>query len=215
MEPAKVLPLGAENVEKEKVIRVIRDTTANPAPLGLLGFGLTTICLNLHNAGFFPIDTMILGMGIFYGGLAQIIAGIMEWKKNNTFGTTAFTSYGLFWLSLVGILVMPKLGIGQAPNNSALVAYLALWGAFTGVMWVGTLRINRALQVVFGLLTLLFFLLAIGDALENPAIKLFAGYEGILCGLSAVYTGLAQVLNEVYGRTLLPLGPVGTGEDAH
>lgn len=77
------------------------DTTANPAPLGLLGFGMTTVLLNMHNAGFFALGSMILAMGIFYGGLAQIVAGIMEWKKNNTFGATAFFSYGCFWLSLV------------------------------------------------------------------------------------------------------------------
>src|SRR5512136_2705836 len=96
----------------------IKDTTANPAPLGLMGFGMTTVLLNLHNAGFFKLGTMILAMGIFYGGIAQIIAGIMEWKKNNTFGTTAFTSYGLFWLSLVWLLVTPKLGLGDANENS-------------------------------------------------------------------------------------------------
>src|ERR1035441_9192015 len=78
-----------------------KDTTANPAPLGLLGFGMTTVLLNLHNAGFLELNSMILAMGICYGGIAQVLAGIMEWKKNNTFGTTAFISYGFFWLSLV------------------------------------------------------------------------------------------------------------------
>jgi len=203
MSKAKVIPIDEY---RHETVREIRDTTANPAPLGLLGFGLTTICLNLHNAGFYPIDTMILGMGIFYGGIAQVIAGVMEWKKNNTFGTTAFTSYGLFWLSLCGILIMPKLGIGQAPNNAALVAYLSLWGSFTAVLWFCTFKMNRALQVIFGLLTTLFFLLAMGDAMEDHTLKLIAGYEGILCGLSAVYAGLAQVVNEVYGMTLMPLG---------
>jgi uncharacterized protein len=184
----------------------IKDTTANPAPLGLLGFGMTTVLLNLHNAGLFPLDTMILGMGLFFGGLAQVIAGCMEWKKGNTFGTTAFTSYGLFWMSLVALLVFPKAGWGTAANNVSMAAYLAIWGVFTGVMFIGTLRLNRALQVVFGTLTILFFLLALGDITENPGIKTFAGIEGILCGLSAVYTGLAQVLNEVYGKTVMPLG---------
>lgn len=87
----------------------IRDTTANPAPLGLLGFGMTTVLLNLHNAGCYELNSMILAMGLAYGGTAQIIAGIMEWKKNNTFGTTAFISYGFFWLSLVALVVLPKL----------------------------------------------------------------------------------------------------------
>jgi succinate-acetate transporter protein len=186
----------------------IKDTTANPAPLGLLAFGMTTVLLNLHNAGLFALGTMILAMGIFYGGLAQVIAGIMEWKKNNTFGTTAFLSFGFFWLTLVGLLVMPKMGWGIAPETSAMVAYLVMWGIFTGVMFIATLRLNRALQFIFASLTILFFLLAIGDGTGNTVVTKIAGYEGIICGLSAVYTGLAQVLNEYYGRTVLPLGPV-------
>ena len=186
----------------------LKDTTANPAPLGLLAFGMTTVLLNLHNAGLFPLDTMILAMGIFYGGLAQVTAGIMEWKKNNTFGTTAFLSYGFFWLTLVGLLVMPVLGWGTTPEVSAMVAYLVMWGIFTGVMFFATLKINRALQVVFATLTILFFMLAIADATGSTLVKQVAGYEGIICGLSAVYTGLAQVLNEVYRRAILPICPV-------
>jgi len=186
----------------------LNDTTANPAPLGLLGFGMTTVLLNLHNAGFFPLDAMILGMGIFYGGLGQIIVGIMEWKKNNTFGATAFTSYGLFWLTLVALIILPQTGFGKAPDAAAMTAYLTMWGLFTAVLFIGTLRLNRALQFVFGSLTILFFLLAIGDATGNHTIKTIAGWEGIICGLSAIYTGLAQVLNEVYGRTVAPLGMV-------
>ena len=181
------------------------DITANPAPLGLMGFGMTTVLLNLHNSGVFELGSMILAMGIFYGGIAQVIAGIMEWKKGNTFGTLAFTSYGLFWLTLVGLLVLPQKGIGSAPSNSAMVAYLLMWGLFTGVLFIGTLKLSRALQVVFSSLTILFILLALGDMTGNATIKHIAGYEGILCGFSAVYTGLAQVLNEVYGRTVLPV----------
>lgn len=184
----------------------VRDLTANPAPLGLLGFGMTTVLLNLHNAGFFGLGSMILAMGIFYGGIAQVIAGIQEWKKNNTFGATAFTSYGLFWLSFVGLLVMPKMGIGEAPENSAIVAYLTMWGIFTLFMFIGTLKSNKATQFVFGSLTVLFFLLAIGDATHSETIKHLAGYEGIICGASAIYTAIAQVLNETYGKTVLPLG---------
>ncbi|WP_237151796.1 acetate uptake transporter [Oryzibacter oryziterrae] len=185
------------------------DSSANPAPIGLMGFGMTTVLLNLHNAGFFPLDSMILAMGIVYGGLAQVIAGVMEWKKGNTFAATAFTSYGMFWLSLVTLLLLPKTSLGVAgPDASAMPAYLGMWGLFTAVLFIGTLKLNRALQVVFGSLTVLFVLLAVGDALENPAIKQLAGWEGLFCGASAIYAGLAQVLNEVYGRTLWPLGPV-------
>jgi hypothetical protein len=181
------------------------DTTANPAPLGLCAFGLTTILLNFHNAGFYPLDAMILAMGVFYGGSAQVIAGIMEWHKGNTFGATAFTSYGLFWLSLAGILVIPELELGAAPNAIAMAAYLAIWGTFTGVMFIGTLKLSRGLQVVFATLTLLFFLLAIGDGLQSEALTRIAGWEGIFCGASAVYVGLGQLLNEIYGRNVVPL----------
>ena len=186
----------------------IKDTTANPAPLGLMGFGMTTVLLNLHNAGVYELGTMILAMGIFYGGMAQLIAGIMEWKKNNTFGTTAFCSYGLFWLSLVALLIMPRMKLWEAPANSAMAAYLFMWGLFTAVMFVATLKLNKALQVVFGSLAVLFFLLAIADATGSKVIGALAGYEGIFCGFSTIYAALAQVLNEVYGRDVLPLGPV-------
>ena len=187
----------------------LRDTTANPAPLGLFGFGLTTVLLNVHNAGFYPLNGMILGMGIFYGGIAQLIAGVLEWKKNNTFGTTAFASYGAFWLSLVVLVVMPTFNIKWAVDDAAWIAYLSIWGLFTAGLFVGTFRLSVALQVVFGTLTVLFFMLAIGHTkVAGDGFRHLTGYEGILCGGSAIYTGLAQVLNEVYGRTVLPLGPV-------
>jgi succinate-acetate transporter protein len=184
----------------------IKDTSANPAPLGLFGFGMTTVLLNLHNAGFFEMNSMIFAMGLFYGGLAQIVAGIMESRKSNTFGFTAFISYGFFWLTLVGLLVMPKLGWIVPASETGMVAYLVMWGIFTGLLFIGTLKISRALQFVFATLTILFFLLAIGDATGNTAIKQFTGYEGIVCGASAIYEGAANLLNEVYGRTLLPVG---------
>ena len=187
----------------------IKDISGNPAPLGLMGFGMTTILLNLHNAGLFSLGSMILTMGIFYGGIAQIITGIMEWKKGNTFGCTAFTSYGLFWLSLVFLLVFPQVGWGVATETSAMVAYFIMWGIFTAVMFVGTLKLNKALQFVFCSLAILFFLLAAGDLSGNTVVTRIAGIEGIVCGASAIYAALAQVLNEVYGRVVLPLGIVG------
>ena len=186
----------------------IRDNSANPAPLGLFGFGMTTVLLNLHNAGIFEMNSMILAMGIFYGGIAQIIAGILESRKNNTFGMTAFISYGFFWLSLVGLIVMPKLGWIPAASNTGMIAYLVMWGIFTLLLFFGTLRISRALQFVFGTLVILFFLLAAGDATGNVTLKTFTGYEGIICGASAIYTAIAGLLNEVYGKTVLPLGIV-------
>jgi hypothetical protein len=189
---------------------------ANPTPLGLLGFGLTTVLLNLHNAGFYPLDTMILAMGLAYGGLAQIIAGVMEFKKGNTFGTTAFTSYGLFWWSLVILLVLPKTTIFtglNAPNLTATAAYFFMWGLFTFAMFFGTLKKNRALQFVFASLAILFFLLTARDLTSNVTISgnvtigTITGYEGIVCGLSAVYLAIAEILNEAHQKTVLPIGP--------
>jgi uncharacterized protein len=182
------------------------DFTANPAPLGLLGFGMTTVLLNLHNAGLFEMNAMILSMGIFYGGMAQVLAGIMEWKKGNTFGTVAFTSYGFFWMVLVGIVAFPKTGLMAATSGGGMVAFLVMWGIFTAMLFLGTLKMNRATQIIFGSLTVLFFLLALGDATENHAITTLAGWEGIFCGASAMYAAAAQILNEIYGRAVLPLG---------
>jgi uncharacterized protein len=185
---------------------VIKDTTANPAPLGLMGFGLTTVLLNLHNAGLIGIGSMILAMGIFYGGLAQIIAGVMEWKKKNTFGMVAFTSYGFFWISLVALILMPRFGIAEASDKNAMAAYLFIWGLFSVVLFIATFKMNRAIMLVFFSLVILFMLLAVGDATGNHLITRVAGWEGMLCGLGAIYIGAAQILNEVYGRTILPLG---------
>lgn len=185
---------------------------ANPAPLGLLGFGLTTVLLNLHNAGLFPLDTMILAMGLAYGGLAQVIVGIMEYKNGNTFGTVAFSSYGLFWWSLVALLVLPKISFITgltAPSNASMAAYFFMWGLFTLAMFFGTLKNNRAVQFVFMSLAILFFLLTTRELLGNPAwFNTICGIEGVICGSSAVYLGLAEVLNEVHKKTILPICPV-------
>lgn len=183
----------------------IKDTTANPAPLGLLGFGLTTVLLNLHNAGFFELNSMILAMGIAYGGIAQIIAGAMEYKKGNTFATVAFSSYGLFWWSLVFILILPKMNLATAADPASLAAYLFMWGLFTLVMFIATLKLTRGLRVIFLSLTILFFLLTAGELTGNSTIIIIAGYEGIFTGASAIYVGLAEVINEVYNRKVLPV----------
>lgn len=187
----------------------MNEKLANPAPLGLMGFGMTTVLLNLHNAGLFGLDSMILAMGIFYGGLAQILAGIMEYKKGNTFGTTAFTSYGLFWLSLVALILMPRKGLGTTASDISMAFYFFMWGLFTFIMFFGTLKANRALQFVFMSLAILFFLLTIRDAFGITGIwAQLIGVEGIICGLSAVYLALAEVLNEAHGKTVLPICPM-------
>ena len=188
---------------------------ANPAVLGLTCFGLTTILLNLHNAGIFKQDATILAMGIFLGGLAQIVAGVMEFKKGNTFGTTAFIAYGSFWLTLVFFIVArPFIGerLGLEASNRGLAWYLFLWGVFTAFMFIGTFKVNRVLQAVFATLILLFFLLAISFGWGNSDLLKVAGVIGIVCGSLAEYLAMAELLNEMYGRTVFPIWPVGEGE---
>ncbi|MCW4025133.1 MAG: acetate uptake transporter [Candidatus Bathyarchaeota archaeon] len=185
---------------------------ANPAPLGLLGFGMTTVLLNLHNAGLFGLSSMILAMGLAYGGLAQVIVGIMEYKKGNTFGTVAFSSYGLFWWSLVALILLPGttfFGTIGAADNAAMAAYFLMWGLFTFGMFFGTLKTNRALQFVFMSLAILFFMLTIREVIGNPAwFNTITGIEGIICGGSAFYLGIAEIINEQNGKTVLPICPV-------
>ena len=180
---------------------------ANPAPLGLAAFGMTTVLLNIHNAGFYELGSMILAMGIFYGGIAQVIAGILEYQKGNTFGVTAFTSYGLFWLSLVALITLPHLIPGiAAPEKEAMTAYLFIWGLFTFLMFISSLTKPTALQFVFISLSILFWLLALGEITQSTTITRIAGYEGIICGLSAVYLAMAEVINESYQKNIVPIG---------
>jgi len=151
------------------------------------------------------MNSMILAMGLAYGGIAQIFACWMEYKKGNTFGMVAFGSFGLFWWSFVLIFILPKLGLATAPDPASLASYLFMWGIFTLVMFFATLKQNRGLQVVFISLAVLFFLLTGAELTGNPTLTTVAGYEGIFTGLSAVYVGLAIVINETYKRDVLPI----------
>jgi len=175
---------------------------ANPGPLGLLGFGMTTVLLNLHNAGIIELSIVIVAMGLTLGGTAQIIAGVSELRAGNTFGGTAFTSYGLFWWSLCLIWINP-FGVNPADNIS-LGFYLALWGVFTFFMFLGTLAHNTITKTVFLSLAVLFFLLSAGEFTENLQITRIADLVGIFCGLSAIYSAMAQVVNGEHGRKIFP-----------
>ena len=179
---------------------------ANPAPLGLMAFGTTTVLLNLANAGLYPVGSPIVTMGLFYGGLAQIIAGAMEFRKGNTFGMMAFLSYGLFWESFAFIVLLGSMNIVSA-TPASLAAYLYMWGFFTLLMFIGTLRLNGALMFVFGSLFVLFFLLSASNEYNSSSLLTIAGYEGVVCGLSAMYASIGTLLNEMCGRVVLPLFP--------
>lgn len=182
-----------------------KDTSANPGPLGLCGFGLTTILLNLHNAGLFGMDTMILAMGIFMGGFVQVMVGKMEWTKGNLFGTMAFTSYGIFWLTLVFLMMLPKMGLGEAPSAVAMGYYLSVWGILSLGFFVATLKIGRFIAVLFATVVLLFALLAAANFTGSHLIHTIAGIEGVICGSLALYIAMAELLESVYGRKVLPI----------
>jgi len=186
----------------------VREKLANPAPLGLAGFGLTTFILNFVNAGLVPKDSigMVLPVGLFYGGLAQFMAGMWEMKKNNTFGFTAFSSFGAFWMAFAVMVILKDTEVIEPVPKNGLSVFLCAWGLFTAYMTIGTLKISRALQVVFGTLTILFFLLAWGE--HNETVMKVAGWEGIFCAASALYASAALVINETWGRYVLPLGLV-------
>jgi hypothetical protein len=196
--------------------------TANPAPLGLFSFGLTTVLLSyVLNAQLGPLDSMILAMGLAYGGLAQIIAGIMEYKNGNTLGMVAFISFGFFWWSFALLNLLPLqyffYGI-SAPSDKSMMAYFFMWGLFTVALFFASLKKNRALQFVLITLAITFFLLATREGLVSLTIiangdvhwnllTQIAGIVGVICGLSGIYLGIAEILNETYEKTVLPIGP--------
>jgi succinate-acetate transporter protein len=189
-------------------------TVANPGPLGLCAFALTTFVLSSINAGWFNAGatTVVLGLALFYGGAAQFAAGMWEFKTGNTFGATAFTSYGAFWLSF-GAILLPGTGILDAlvkagVVDQALGLYLLAWGIFTAIMFIGTLRNNFALIGVFGFLTLTFLSLAIGHLSGTSGLLTLGGYLGIVTAILAWYTALAGLLSSSKSVFTLPVGPI-------
>lgn len=176
----------------------------NPAPLGLAGFALTTWLLSMINAGWFSGDSMgmVLACALAFGGTAQAIAGIMELPRGNTFGATAFMGYGAFWWSFALFVVFLH---GKVPGTF-VGWYLLLWGVFTFYLWLATFRSPRVLQWLFLLLWITFLLLAAGDGLGMPAAGHAGGYLGIVVAFLALYLSAAEVINEAYGRTVVPIG---------
>jgi len=184
----------------------IIDKTANPAPLGFTGLGLAAVLLSLSYIGVYPAGSMVVSMAIFLGGFAQVFAGIMAWKKGDIFAGTAFSAFGLFWFSLAGLLIMPTMGWAEASSGIAMAAYLFIWGVYTFVMLLITMKIGvKALQFVFVTLFILFMLLAVVNATANAGLLVIAGYVGLIMGLGSLYTALAMVMNEIHGKTVLPI----------
>ncbi|MFL5654271.1 MAG: acetate uptake transporter [Ktedonobacteraceae bacterium] len=192
---------------------VLAPAVADPAPLGLCGFALTTFVLSSINAGWFPSTgtNIVVGLALFYGGLGQFLAGMWEFRRNNTFGATAFTSYGAFWLSFAAIFI-PGTGILAAITpviHQALGVYLLGWTIFTGLMFLGTFRLNMALVAVLGLLFLTFLFLTIGELGPSTGAHQIGGYLGILTAIAAWYTALAGVLVSTRSPFQLPVFPMG------
>jgi hypothetical protein len=182
---------------------------ANPAPLGLIGFGFTTVILSLINAGLLPKggEPVVLPLAFAFGGLIQIIAGTMEFRTGNTFGMVAFLSYGAFWWWFALLVLLGGHGVLDLTQaGSTIAAVLILWGVFTLYMWIATFRLIKALWWVFLTLWITFFLLGFGDLLALPGLSRAGGWVGLLCGLLAMYTSFALVTNSTFGKAVLPVG---------
>ena len=191
--------------EKNRNNLFLTDNTANPAPLGLCAFGMTTILLSMHNAGVTALSSPILAMAIFYGGIAQVIVGIMEWKKNNSFGMLTFGSFGFFWISFAAILMLPALGLAKGPQPVELAAFLAVWGIFALGLFICTLKMHRLLQVTLAAVVLLVVLLVAAQLTGSSLVLNPGGVVGIIAGALALYMGMGQVINEIYGSRVLPV----------
>ena len=183
--------------------------TANPAPLGLVGFGLTTVLLSSINAGLLPAagEPVVIPLAMAFGGTAQSIAGIMEFRTGNVFGATAFTSYGAFWwwFALLILLGNNKL-LDLSGATPAIGLCLLLWGVFTLGLWISTFRLSRLVFLIFLTLWIAFFLLGGGAVLGNPTLHMLGGWVGLLCGALAMYGSFALVANATFGREVAPVG---------
>lgn len=184
-------------------------TPANPAGLGLIGFGLTTVLLSSINAGLLPAggEPVVIPLAIAFGGTAQMIAGAMEFKLGNTFGTTAFTAYGAFWWWFALLLLFGGnhlLDLKEA--NSTIGVALILWGVFTLAMWISTFVLSRLLFLIFLTLWIAFFLLGFGALWGDTALHKAGGWVGLVCGSLAIYGCFATVTNATFGRAVVPVG---------
>jgi succinate-acetate transporter protein len=184
---------------------------ADPAPLGLGCFALTTFLLSLFNAGLLPAagESIVFGVALAYGGVAQVLAGMWEFRKGNVFGATAFTSYGAFWLSFWAFVTFYSADIPDATTRATAVGwYLIAWGLFTVVLWVASLRTTAVLALLFTLLAVTFFVLGAGDVAHNGGLTTLGGYLGLVTAAVAWYACLAGVSASTFGRAVLPNPPL-------
>lgn len=181
---------------------------ANPAPLGLAGFGLTTVVLSIINAGLLKPDAIpvVVPLAFAFGGIGQLFAGLLEYKNGNTFGLVAFTSYGAFWWWYAFLIWTIGAGWIKAPDNAAIGVALLMWGVFTLYMWIATFRTNFTLCSIFLLLWVTFFLLAGGNLGMGTGWEKLGGWVGIATGVDALYLSFAEVTNATFGRDVIGVG---------
>jgi succinate-acetate transporter protein len=192
-------------------------TPADPGPLGLAAFALTTFVLSMFNADLVSRagEPVVLGLALAYGGIAQFAAGMWEFRTGNTFGAVAFTSYGAFWLSFWLFVQFIAPGLDKDPATASHVGdavglYLIGWGIFTAYMFIASLRTTAAVALVFFLLAVTFIVLGIGDAAAKDGITKLGGWFGLATAIAAWYASFASVTNSTFGRTVLPVKPLGT-----
>jgi succinate-acetate transporter protein len=185
-------------------------SVADPAPLGLAAFALTTFVLSMFNAGLISDagEPIVFGLALAYGGVAQILAGMWEFKNDNAFGATAFTSYGAFWLSFWAFEQFFAKSVPEAHVGDAVGVYLIGWGIFTLYMWIASFRVSVAVNLVFLLLTITFLLLGIGDSAANDSLVKAGGWCGLATAAVAWYASFAVVTNKTFGRVVLPVKPL-------
>ncbi|WP_199547022.1 acetate uptake transporter [Streptomyces sp. N35] len=182
---------------------------ANPGPLGLAAFALTTFVLSMFNSGLISnaaLSAVVLPLALFYGGLAQFVAGLFEFRRGNTFATTAFLSYGAFWMSFAAYVKFVVPGLPAADAHLATGLYLIAWFVFTLYMTVAAMKLDVAHRVVFVTLSLTFLFLALGDLTESTGLAHTGGFLGLLCAAAAWYTSFGVLTNETWGRKVIPLG---------
>lgn len=185
-------------------------TIANPAPLGLAAFALTTFVLSMFNADLVGSggEPVVFGLALAYGGVVQVLAGMWEFRTGNTFGATAFCSYGAFWLSFWAFVQFFEKDVPKADAGHAVGLYLIGWGVFTAYMFIASLRTTGAIALVFILLTATYILLGIGNAGGNTSIVKVGGWVGLATAVAAWYASFAEVTNATFGRMVFPTAPL-------
>jgi succinate-acetate transporter protein len=198
---------GGETARAQEARAKVSDIIADPAPLGLAGFALTTFVLSMFNAGLVNVkgEPIVFGLALAYGGLAQLLAGMWEFKNNNAFGATAFTSYGAFWLSFWAFEQFYATKVPEAQLGDAVGLFLIGWGIFTAYMWIASVRVSVAVNLVFLLLAATFFVLGIGESSANDSVIKAGGWIGLATAAAAWYASFAVVTNKTFGRIVLPI----------